>query len=548
MSDVALHELVALDELRETRRKKRIEEIHWIDALYQVYISAIVGGIAVIALSGLVGDNELTKAQLHRLVTDGPALLGLGVALAVAIGLRSGSRGGPLALEAADVRHVLLAPIDRGRVLRSPALRQVRFVTFVGTVVGAIGGELAYRRVGDNPVGWVVAGAAFGAATALLAAGGAFVAAGLRLRSWLATLLGGALVVWSVADVTDRGPTAPMSFLGRLAVWPAHVDLLALVPVAVGVVALVVGISRIGALSLESAERRSVLVGQLRFAVTLQDLRTVMVLRRQLAMELPRQRPWIRLRRTGKARFPAFRRGWRGVLRWPVARIGRVVVLGAVAGVAMRGVWSGTTPLIILAGLAMFVAGLDAAEPLAQEVDHPGRSESYPLEEGQLQVRHLLVPAIVSVLVAAVGCAAAVAVEPSGEAARLGAALILPAGLAAAAGAVVSVVKGAPKPFDDSPVFLPPEVAGMRIAFRAAWPPIIAIIGLLPLLAARHAFEHGDDALSVELRVASGVFLLVGLVAGWVLVRQDIKNWWSTQMAMAQEQQNARTKKEPEDG
>jgi hypothetical protein len=265
-------------------------------------------------------------------------------------------------------------------------------------------------------------------------------------------------------------------------------------------------------------------------------------------MELPRQRPWIRLRRSSKARFPAFRRGWRGVLRWPVARIGRVVILGAIAGVAMRGVWSGTTPLLILAGLAMFVAGLDAAEPLAQEVDHPGRSETYPLEEGQLQVRHLLVPAIVSVLVAAVGCAVAVAVDPSALAARLAAAMILPAGLAAAAGAIVSVVKGAPKPFDDSPVFLPPEVAGMRIAFRAAWPPVIAVLGLLPLLAARRAYETGSDALSVELRAASAVFLLVGLVAGWVLVRQDIKNWWTTQMQMAQEQQKSRSQKEPEDG
>ena len=46
--------------------------------------------------------------------------------------------------------------------------------------------------------------------------------------------------------------------------------------------------------SLEAAERRTELVGQLRFAVTLQDLRTVLVLRRQLAQERPRSRPWIR--------------------------------------------------------------------------------------------------------------------------------------------------------------------------------------------------------------------------------------------------------------
>ena len=59
-------------------------------------------------------------------------------AFAVALGLRSGSRGGPLALERADVRHVLLAPVDRTTALRAPAIRQLRFLGFVGIVAGGI--------------------------------------------------------------------------------------------------------------------------------------------------------------------------------------------------------------------------------------------------------------------------------------------------------------------------------------------------------------------------------------------------------------------------
>ena len=68
---------------------------------------------------------------------------------------------------------------------------------------------------------------------------------------------------------------------------------MALVPVALVAALLVVGFLGLAGLSLEAAERRTSLVGQLKFAVTLQDLRTVLVLRRQLAMELPRSRPWI---------------------------------------------------------------------------------------------------------------------------------------------------------------------------------------------------------------------------------------------------------------
>ena len=34
----------------------------------------------------------------------------------------------------------------------------------------------------------------------------------------------------------------------------------------------------------------------------------------------------------------------------------------------------------------------------------------------------------------------------------------------------------------------------MRLAFRTAWPPALAVIGTLPVLAARSAVEAGDRA------------------------------------------------------
>ena len=172
---------------------------------------------------------------------------------------------------------------------------------------------------------------------------------------------------------------------------------------------MAVGLAGIADVSLETAERRTALVGQLRFAVTLQDLRTVLVLRRQLAADLPRSRPWIRaLRGAGPGSVPDVAAGLaRRAALAGAPRSLRLLALAVIAGMSLRGVWNGTTPLLVPAGLALWVAALDAIEPLAQETDHPGRRDGYPLAEGELMVRHLAVPAVVMLVVT--GIAAAVA-------------------------------------------------------------------------------------------------------------------------------------------
>ncbi|MET0882200.1 MAG: hypothetical protein ABWZ14_11670, partial [Acidimicrobiales bacterium] len=117
----------ALADLRSARRRKRVADIHWIDALYQVYLAALVSLAAVLLLSSWIGGERLGPLRTAQVLHDGPDIVGVGVALAILIGLRSGARGGPLAIEPADARHVLLAPIDRALALRSPALHQLRF-------------------------------------------------------------------------------------------------------------------------------------------------------------------------------------------------------------------------------------------------------------------------------------------------------------------------------------------------------------------------------------------------------------------------------------
>jgi hypothetical protein len=517
--------IAAVGDLRRARRRQRVAEIHWIDAMYQVYITGVIAVVALVFLSSFVGDEQVDAATAADVLEHGPAVCGLAVAIAVFVGLRSGARGGPLALERADVRHVLLSPVDRGVALRGPAWRQLRFMLFVGAAVGAGLGQLALRRLPGNEAEWMAVGALFGATVTTLAFGCALVASGVKLPSWVATFGGGALVAWSVADIAGRAPTAPASVVGRLPLWPMDVDPLALVGVVVAVVLVAVGMWTVAGTSLEAAERRTALVGQLRFAVTLQDLRTVLVLRRQLAQERPRSRPWVPAR-SGAAQHPVLRRGVRSVMRWPLGRLGRVATLVVVAGLSIRGVWAGTTPLILLAGLALWIAALDAAEPLGQEIDHPGRTDTFPVERGLLFLHHLplvfIVSAVVGLLTGIVALLPGPSAVPAGEALLVG----VLASLLAGCGAIVSVVQGAPDAVDSLSITTP-EIAGARNVFRGVWPPGMAVIGTLPLLAARAAAERpagetGLDPMAAATLASLPMILLIVLVAGWTRFHDQI--------------------------
>ena len=533
MSLTVAESAAVVGDLRRARRKQRVASIHWVDALYQVYITGLVAIVAVVVVSGLTGDGEVSHSTLADVRLHGPAVVGALFALAIMFGLRSGSRGGPLALEQPDVRHILLSPVDRGVALRGPAYRQLRFLVAVGAAVGATAGQLALRRLPGNGAEWMLVGALLGITVVGLSFGSALVASGVGLKGWLATGIGGVLVAWSVADVFDKGPTAPATFAGRLATWPLHFDAFGVIGSLLALALVLGGLRLVAGASLEAAERRTELVGQLRFAVTLQDLRTVLVLRRQLAQERPRSRPWIPGMKR-KAKFPVFRRGLRSVARWPVSRIGRVLVLAIVAGLAFRGVWSGTTPLVVLAGLALWVAGLDSVEAMGQEIDHPGRTDSFPFERGQLLVLHLPMVFLASVVVGLL--AGVTALVPIGDSVPAGVALLVGAvaGLLAACGAVVSVVQGAPDTVDTLSM-MTPEIAGTRTVFRTAWPPMLAVLGTLPLLAAR-ASEMGKQdppPIPAALNVVLPLMVVVVLLCGWVRFRDQILAWFKLAMEQA---------------
>ncbi|HET7721529.1 MAG TPA: hypothetical protein VFK43_16290, partial [Acidimicrobiales bacterium] len=167
----------ALDDWQAFRQRKRLVAVHWVDALYRAYLTALLSGAVILLAASVTGDGPATLLGDAR--ADADALLGVVSAAALFMGLRSGSRGGPLALEAADVRHVLLAPVDRVHALRGPAVRQLRFLLFAAALAGATGGHLADRRLPGNGAAWTASGALYAVTTVALAYGVACIAAGV---------------------------------------------------------------------------------------------------------------------------------------------------------------------------------------------------------------------------------------------------------------------------------------------------------------------------------------------------------------------------------
>jgi hypothetical protein len=536
--------------LRSARRRPRIENLDFFDAFYKAYVTAIFGAVAIYAAAGAFGDKTLTAAQLHDVRVDGPVWLGLLAAVAIATGLRSGGRGGPMAFERADVRHLLMAPVDRRYSMRRPFLRKLRYATFVGVTVGAAAGLVAGRRMPDKIAEWVIAGGVFGAGLAVAAFASAAIAAGYRLKVWMVDVLALLVVGWSVADVWFDVVTSPLSFLGKAAVWPLDFEPLAFIGLVVAAMLALWGTGVVNRSSIEAAERRSRLVGQLRFAATLQDVRTVMVLQRQLSQEQVRQKPWFRLpRRKGLGfsrrghvhRRVFFKRALHGMLRWPALRLARLVFFSMVAGFAGLGVWAGTSPLVVVVGVALWMAALDVCEPLAQEVDHPDRLKSSAQQQGVIYLQHLFVPLVVLLVL---GVMAFIPAFILGDADVVGSLLPLTVFAAGCAVAGASLVLNA-RPPGEVALMDTAETASLKFVWRVLVPPGLAVVGCLPLVAAHRAWQlHHSQSSMVE---ATNTLTLVALVCislafAWLRFGDQVREGFSAD-AVAAAKKSAEKKK-----
>ena len=506
----------AVHALRAARTRRQLRELDWIDTLYKAYITVLLTGAAIFYLAPVFGNTAASHSLVDTIRSHGPAGIGVAVAVVLTLGLRSGGRGGPLALEDADITHVLLAPVQRGTVLRSAALRQLRGVFFMGTVAGAVLGVLASVRLPGPTLGWIGTGVATGILVALGAWGAALVASGCRLGVRGATAIGFVFIAWAAADLAFGTTLSPTTQIGRLALAPLHWSPLALVGVGVALVPLLLGLALAGGTSLEAAQRRAGLVGHLRFAATMQDLRTVMILHRQLAQQLPRSRPWWHVGGEGPGR-PVWRRDWQGIARWPTSRVVRVVALSLLAGLALAGARRGAAALVIVAGLALFLAAVDASEGLAQELDHPERPASYPLAWGALIMRHLVVPACVLLALELPVLGVTIALTSPATAGPLAAVAWLPvaiAGTAAAAGALVLSAPSAATQLGFGLGFGGPELTGLLTVLRTTAPPALMIVSLTPLVLTGHPTPI-DAAVAIAMTAVT-ISLVVG---AWLQTR-----------------------------
>jgi hypothetical protein len=80
----------------------------------------------------------------------------------------------------------------------------------------------------------------------------------------------------------------------------------------------------------------------------------------------------------------------------------------------------------------------------------------------------------------------------------------------------------------------------MRLAFRTAWPPAIAVAGATAVVFARNAAERGDPAAIGAQTIWLPMVLLFGLIVGWVRFRDDIHAWFKESMATAEQERKER--------
>ncbi|MEP6623134.1 MAG: hypothetical protein ABJC79_01715 [Acidimicrobiia bacterium] len=481
----------AIRGLRGRRRAQRLRHIDWVDAVYRAYVVGISVTAALVTIAAVVGDTPVGAGGVRAATEHGAAIAGLVVALLVALGMRSGAHGGPLAFEAADVQHVLLAPVDRGLVIRAGAIRQLRGVVSAGVLAGALLGVIAAPRFPGSDHGaaqWVLAGIAFGILAALAAWGSALVSAATRMSQLRALLVGVVLVGWSLGDWVGSVKTSPATWAGEVGLWPLTGSLLAIAGVAVVGVIVTVGLRGAHRQSLEPVLRRAQLVSALRFAATVQDLRAVITLRRQLTHELARSRPWFTVPRGPAFGRAGWRRDWQGIARWPSARIVRVVALtiagGASCGAGVRGI----TPLFAVAALCTYVIALDVAEGLAQEVDHPDRGTAVPMRSGDLYISHLAAPAAVTGIIGILGSGVGIIVaslmtRPHGVHAVspvVALAVVIALVVAVPAAAGISIYLGRPDRDLAVAMLHPGLVAAQQVA-----PLIIVALAFIPLIVAR---------------------------------------------------------------
>lgn len=499
--------------LRRARRRNSLAKGDWADRLYQAYLAVIAVGLFTWFFASIAAGNPASAAQLHWIDDHGAAVVGMVAALAITVGLRSGARGGPLSLELTTVHYELLAPIERRVTLRHPATQHLSHLALFGGVAGAVAALVAGPSLPDNPVVLFATATAAGVLVAIAAVGAALIVSGLRLSAVVANSIGVALLALATFDLVSGHGIAPTTPFGVLALWSRVGSPAAVVAPVLAVALAVLGVRYVAGTSIERARERAGLVEQLRFALTMQDLRTVVLLRRHLAHEQLRVAPWIALPMSDRG--GPRRRAVRGLLHFRVGRMVRMLLLGVSAGLLIG--WSSDIPaLLVPAAGTLFLAGYDAVEALGQEVDHPKIWSSHPVEHPGHILGHLLQVGIAACLpVTVVATIAAALVTGVGDGRLVPLLLVGVLGaFGAGTGAAVSTVLGPPDMVAISR-YGAPDMIGWVLVIRAILPLLLTFMALLPALGLRH--HTSDDIVSSSTNLIGPA--IVAVVLGWQWLR-----------------------------
>ena len=447
----------------------------------------------------LVQGHRLDPGALSVVRTHGPAALGIVVWLLLVSSLRAGLGGGPLAPERADVLHLLLAPVSRGAVLRRSAMRWLFTAGAGGVLLGATLEGVSQARLGGSVGGWIGAGVVAGLLCGLLAVAPAMVVSGLRLPRLLVAAAGAAALALSGTDAAVGTSISPLTWIGAIALWPLQPIAAAPSAAAVAIVAAITVAAAIVAprAPIAALDRRAGLAELLVFTAQMLDLRGFLRLRMVLANERARGRPWARLRWPSAPAWAAWQRHARSLLRWPAWRIARVLVLTAIVVGLLALTASGSSYLILAAGVFVYFLAMDLLEPWWQEVEHPGLTDRLPQPRGWLLWRHLVASLIVASLLGGLALAALAVVRAPGPYVLRGAIAVVPAALG---GLVGSAVRSRPEPsFLErlADEIAQATVASQTVDFGAAmracrvlFPIIPPIVGLAPLTVSTGPIEQ----------------------------------------------------------
>lgn len=192
----------------ELRRSRiRLEPLDVLASSVGVMILGTMAASAARASAGI--ETVAGTAASERLAV---LVAGAIVVAATSAAVSSGRRGGPLAVATPLVVLVMLAPVDRGLVLRIPAIRQVIAAGVAGALTGgALWIALAGTVPRASPAWWLSAGGVVGVSCA----GVALLGAGVRISGRTSVLVQLVIVGWWSVDALFDTATSPMAVVAR---------------------------------------------------------------------------------------------------------------------------------------------------------------------------------------------------------------------------------------------------------------------------------------------------------------------------------------------